>query len=119
MNRQKTVDLGSGYIVKEIVYNKLVRDKIPEIIEADGKTCETEILSDAEYIEMIDAKLDEELAEYHNDKNLEELADLLEVIHAAAIARGYSIEELEDLRARKAEKRGGFKNKIFLKKVIE
>ena len=119
MNRQKTVDLGSGYIVKEIVYNKLVRDKIPEIIEADGKTCETEILSDAEYIEMIDAKLDEELAEYHNDKNLEELADLLEVIHAAAIARGYSVEELEELRAKKAEKRGGFKDKIFLKKVIE
>ena len=119
MNRQKTVDLGSGYIVKEIVYNKLVRDKIPEIIEADGKTCETEILSDAEYIEMIDAKLDEELAEYQNDKNLEELADLLEVIHAAAIARGYSVEELEELRAKKAEKRGGFKDKIFLKKVIE
>ena len=94
--------------MKEIVYNKLVRDKIPEIIEADGKTCETEILSDAEYIEMIDAKLDEELAEY-----------LLEVIHAAAIARGYSVEELEELRAKKAEKRGGFKDKIFLKKVIE
>ena len=119
MNRQKTVDLGSGYIVKEIVYNKLVRDKIPEIIEADGKTCETEILSDAEYIEMIDAKLDEELTEYHKDQNLEELADLLEVIHAAAIARGYSVKELEELRTKKAEKRGGFKDRIFLKRVIE
>lgn len=60
MSRQKIVDLGSGYIVKEIVYNKLVRDKIPEIIEADGKTCEIEILSDDEYIKMVDAKLDEE-----------------------------------------------------------
>ncbi len=109
----------SGDVMREIIYNKLVRDKIPEIIEADGKTCEIEILSNDEYIKMIDAKLDEELAEYHKDKNLEELADLLEVIHAAAIARGYSIEELEDLRAKKAEKRGGFKNKIFLKKVIE
>lgn len=48
-----------------ITYNKLVRDKIPEIIERDGKTCKTEILSDAEYLKMIDAKLDEELAEYH------------------------------------------------------
>ena len=103
----------------EIIYNKLVRDKIPEIIETDGKTCETEILSEAKYIEMIDAKLDEELAEYHKDQNLEELADLLEVIHAAAVARGYSIEELEELRAKKAEKRGGFRDKVFLKKVIE
>lgn len=105
--------------MKEIVYNKLVRDKIPEIIESDGKTCQIEILSDAKYLEMIDAKLDEELAEYHKDQNLEELADLLEVIHAAAIARGYSIEELEALRAKKAEKRGGFREKVFLKKVVE
>jgi len=119
MNRLKTVDLGSGYIVSEIVYNKLVRDKIPAIIEADGKTCEVEILSDEDYLNMIDAKLDEELAEYHKDQNLEELADLLEVIHAAAIARGYSIEELEALRTKKADKRGGFQDKILLRKIIE
>lgn len=105
--------------MKELVYNKLVRDKIPEIIEADGKTCEIEILSDDEYIKMIDAKFDEELAEYHKEQNLEELADLLEVIHAATVARGYSIDELEALRAKKAEMRGGFEDKIFLKKVIE
>ena len=46
-------------------YNKLVRDRIPEIIEASGKNCVTEILSDADYLKMLDAKLDEELAEYH------------------------------------------------------
>ena len=57
------------------VYNKLVRDRIPEIIEASGAECKTEILSDEKYLEMIDAKLDEELAEYHKDQNLEELAD--------------------------------------------
>ena len=68
---------------------------------------------------MIDAKLDEELAEYHKDQNIEELADLLEVIYAAAEARGYSIEELETVRAKKAEKRGGFKEKILLKEVVE
>ena len=113
------MDLRSGYIVKEIVYNKLVRDKIPEIIEADGKICKIEILSDAKYLEMIDAKLDEELAEYHKEQNLEELADLLEVIRAAAIARGYSVDELEALRAKKAEKRGGFQERILLKKVVE
>lgn len=102
MSLQKTVDLRSGYIVKEIIYNKLVRDKIPEIIESDGKVCEIEILSDGKYIEMIDAKLDEELAEYHKDQNLEELADLLEVIQTAVVARGYSVKGLEDLRAKKS-----------------
>ena len=68
---------------------------------------------------MVDAKLDEELAEYHKDQNLEELADLLEVIYAATKARGYSIDQLEELRAKKAEKRGGFDEKIFLKTVTE
>ena len=68
---------------------------------------------------MIDAKLDEELAEYHVDQNIEELADLIEVIRAATIARGYTLEELETVRAKKAEKRGGFEKKIFLIETIE
>ena len=100
-------------------YNKLVRDRIPEIIEASGKTCVTEILSDEDYLHMVDAKLDEELAEYHKDQNIEELADLMEVIYAAAVARGYTLEELEQVRAEKAEKRGGFAKKILLKEFIE
>ena len=102
-----------------ISYNKLVRDLIPEIIEVSGKTCVTEVLSDVVYLKMVDTKLDEELAEYHKDQNIEELADLLEVIYAAAIARGYSIKELERVRAKKAAKRGGFAKKILLKEVIE
>ena len=97
-----------------ITYNKLVRDMIPEIIERSGKKCNFRTLSDEEYIEMIDAKLDEELAEYQKDQSLEELADMLEVIYSAAIARGYTAEELEKVRAEKAQKRGGFKNKILL-----
>lgn len=101
------------------IYNKLVRDRIPEIIEASGNTCITETLSDEEYLKMIDAKFDEELAEYHKDQNIEELADMLEVIYAAAVARGYSIEELEKVRVEKAEKRGGFSKKILLKEVEE
>lgn len=101
------------------VYNKLVRDRIPGIIKASGKNCNTEILSDEEYLKMIDAKLDEELAEYHQDQNIEELADLIEVIYAAAKARGYSLEELERVRTEKADKRGGFEKKILLKEVIE
>ena len=99
-----------------IKYRKLVRDRIPEIIEASGKTCVTEILSDDEYLRMIDTKLDEELVEYHKDQNIEELADLIEVIYAAAIARGYTIEQLEKVRA---EKRGAFQKKILLVEVTE
>ncbi len=99
------------------VYNKLVRDKIPEIIEADGRSCKTEILSKEEYLKMVDAKLDEELAEYHKDQNIEELADLLEVIYAAAQARGYSVEELERVRVAKVEKRGAFQKRFLLKET--
>ncbi len=100
-------------------YNKLIRDRIPEIIEASGKTCTTEILSDEVYLEMLDKKLDEELAEYHKDQTVEELADLLEVVRACAVARGYSVEELEQVRADKAAKRGRFEKKILLKEVTE
>lgn len=102
---------------KKIVCNKLIRDKIPEIIEASGKTCETEILSDEEYLQMLDKKLDEELAEYHQEQNIEELADLLEVLYATAKARGYSIEQLERVRIEKQKVRGGFDKKILLKSV--
>ena len=105
--------------MNKIKYNKLVRDRIPEIIESSGKTCSTEILSPEEYLRMLDAKLDEELAEYHKDQNIEELADLLEVIHAAAIARGYTLEGLEQIRAEKAAKRGAFEKRILLKEVYE
>ena len=101
------------------IYNKLVRDRIPEIIEASGKTCVTETLSDEAYLKMLDKKLDEELAEYHKDQNIEELADLLEVIHACAVARGYSVTELDQARGDKAAKRGGFEQKILLKEVTE
>ena len=96
------------------IYKKLVRDLIPDIIEASGKKCRTRILSNEEYLQMLDLKLDEELSEYHEDQNIEELADLLELIRAAAIARGYTLEELEAVRAEKARSRGGFEKKVFL-----
>jgi len=100
-------------------YNKLVRDLIPEIIQTVGKTCVTEVLCGEDYLRMIDAKLDEELAEYHNDQNIEELADLLEVLYAAARDRGYTLEQLEADRAEKAAKRGLFEKRILLKEVVE
>lgn len=68
------------------VYNKLVGDKIPEIIEEDGKTCKMHILSDSEYIMALEAKLNEEVAEYQADKSLEEMADVLEVLGAICVA---------------------------------
>ena len=98
-------------------YNKLVRNRIPEIIEKSGKAAYTHILNDDEYILELDRKLNEECAEYQADKSIEELADMLEVMYAIVDARGYSVSELEKIRKEKAEKRGGFKNRIFLEKV--
>ena len=81
--------------MRVIKYNKLVRDWIPEMIRKAGKSCITSVLSEEEYLRMVDAKLDEELAEYHKEQSVEELADLIEVVYAAAKARGCSVEELE------------------------
>ena len=99
------------------VHNKLVRDRIPEIIEKSGKTCVTHILNEEEYIAALETKLNEEVAEYQTDKNLEEMADVLEVLQALCVARGYSLDELENMRKKKAEERGGFGEKIFLEYV--
>ena len=106
-------------MTKKIIYNKLVRDKIPAIIQASGKDCETEILSEEKYLPMLDEKLDEEVAEYHKDQNIEELADILEVLYAVAKARGYSEEYLHHVRVEKRKKRGGFEERVLLKSVEE
>ena len=108
-----------GKFMATKTYNKLVRDLIPDIILKSGKTCRTRILTDEEYLKSLDAKLDEELAEYHRDGSIEELADLLELIQASAIARGYTLENLETVRFEKANERGGFENKVFLIDVTE
>ena len=79
----------------------------------------TEILTDERYLEMLDAKLAEELSEYQESHSLEELADLLEVLRAVMKARGWTWEELERVRSDKAAKRGGFEKRILLKEVIE
>lgn len=104
--------------MSSIRYNKLVRDRIPEIIEASRKKCVCSTLSDEQYLAMLDAKLNEELAEYQESKSMEELADLLEVIRVVAAARGSSIDEVEAIRKDKAAKRGGFEKKILLTEVI-
>ena len=92
---------------------KLVRDKIPEIIEADGKTPIIHTLSNEEYLKELDIKLNEEVQEYQSDKSIEEMADVLEVLYAICEARGYSIEELLKVKADKQDKRGAFKKRIY------
>lgn len=96
-----------------INHDKLVRDRIPENIEASGRKCEWRRLSEAEYLARLDEKLNEELAEYQEDKSLEELADLLEVVMAVAEARA-SFAEVEAIRRAKTEKRGGFAGRVLL-----
>ena len=98
-------------------YNKLVRDRIPEIIQAAGKTAGYEILSDEAFLQKLEEKLEEEVAEFRAEKDLEELADLLEVIYAIARARNCSPEELESIRREKEKARGGFRQKILLIEV--
>lgn len=102
-----------------ITYNKLVRDKIPEIIEASGKKCDTAVLTDKDFLYMLDKKLGEEVKEYQESHEVEELADVLEVIYAIAETQGVSKKQLEDIRAAKTEKRGAFEKKILLKSVTE
>lgn len=103
------------------IYNKLVRDLIPAIIERDKKTCVTRILNEANYITEVNKKMHEELAEYEEattaKDSLEELADLLELIHVAAAHHGATVEALETIRADKAAKRGGFAERIYLVEV--
>ena len=102
-----------------IEYDKLIRDKIPEIIEQSGKKCIIEVMDNDTYIEYLDQKLNEELAEYQQNKSIEELADLLEVMYAVVTARGYSVAELERIRLEKSEKRGAFEKRLLLKSVSE
>jgi predicted house-cleaning noncanonical NTP pyrophosphatase (MazG superfamily) len=102
-------------------YNKLVRDKIPQIIENKGKEFSTKVLNDEDYIKYLKEKAYEELDEYctaeTDGEAVEELADLLEVIRTLATHHGSSIEEVEAVRINKAEKRGGFQEKVFLIEV--
>ncbi|MCD1261417.1 nucleoside triphosphate pyrophosphohydrolase [Paenibacillus athensensis] len=99
-------------------YNKLVRDLIPQIITGSGKVANTRILDETEYRTELRTKLAEELHEYleasDDSSALEELADILEIVHALAAVHGSTVEQLEAIRVEKAEKRGGFRERIFL-----
>ncbi len=98
---------------------KLVRDKIPEIIKAEGRKPVTRILNNEEYLKELIEKLKEETEELEADQTIEELADIQEVLFAILEVFNSNKAELEKVRIEKAQKRGSFKDKIFLEEVEE
>ena len=99
------------------IYNKLVRDKIIDIIEADGRIAKYRILDNNEYRQELNKKLQEEVKEYLEDNNVEELADIVEVIYGILNSMDVSIKEFEKIRINKQEKRGAFEKKIYLEEA--
>ncbi len=95
-------------------YDKLVRDRIPEIIRSRGETAVTHIADDAEYGVKLKEKLQEEVQEFTEEETAEEIADILEVLDAIYAHKGWSEEEIRGIQAKKAEERGGFKERIIL-----
>lgn len=106
----------------ERIYNKLVRDKIPNIIKEKGETPVVKVLNEIEYKNELEKKLYEEykeVIEATGDNRVEELADMLEVIRALANLENKNLNEVISIAEKKKEKRGAFEEKIFLEKVIE
>lgn len=93
-------------------YTKLVRDKIPEILDEKGIPYEKKIATNEELKDWLVLKLEEEINEFKEAKNIEELADILEVIKALQNLPEFS--DVESVRQKKAEERGGFEQGIIL-----
>ena len=106
----------------EKVYNKLVRDNIPNIIKNNGEVPIIRVLNDIEYKQELEKKLYEEYNEVLSAKEandrIEELADMIEIISSLAELENSSLNEVIEVANNKNIKRGGFKDKIFLEKVI-
>ena len=98
-------------------FNKLVRDRIPEIICRNGEMPTISLLGDEEYARELNKKLQEEVNEYLESGSVEELADIEEVLRAIVSLKGLSYEELDKIRKEKADKRGAFANRVFLQRV--
>jgi predicted house-cleaning noncanonical NTP pyrophosphatase (MazG superfamily) len=96
------------------IYNKAIRDKIPEIIRASGHDLTVKILNDDEFLSKLEEKLVEELQEYQESKSVEELADILEVIYRISELKGTTKEQLDELKQKKSQERGAFKDNLFL-----
>ena len=95
-------------------YNKLVRDNLVDIMLSEGFNPEYRELSESETEDELNKKLQEEVDEYLKDRNIEEIADIIEVIRAILELKGYSIEDAEEVRKKKELKKGAFKKRIFL-----
>ena len=103
----------------KIQYNKLVCDKIPQIIEHTGKACNIEILTTEQYVDKLNEKLLEEVMEYLESGAIEELADISEVIITILKHNNMCAGDLENIRLEKLKNRGGFEKRVLLKEVIE
>ena len=99
-------------------HGKLVRDKIPDIIAKNGDQSVTQILTGNAYRKELSRKLQEETIEFEESGQVEELADILEVVYALAAVEGVSQLQLEEIRARKQKERGGFDKGIFLVETV-
>jgi predicted house-cleaning noncanonical NTP pyrophosphatase (MazG superfamily) len=105
--------------MKIIKYNKLIRDRIPEIIESSGKTAIVEKVQGEDLLDLLNKKLFEELKEYEESNEVEELADLVEVVQAILDYKGVTIEDFNKIREKKNESRGAFKEGLLLIEVVE
>jgi len=107
----------------EKIYNKLVRDNIPDIIHNDGEKPITRILSNEEYKQELEKKLFEEYQEVLNattsKERIEELADMLEIIISLAKLESKTLDDVVEVAKTKRLKRGGFEKRIYLEKIIK
>lgn len=105
--------------MKAIVYNKLIRDRIPEIIGKSGKKAVVEKVSGEKLLKLLNTKLEEELEGYKESGSIEELADLVEVVYGILDFKGITLEEFVNIREEKIRVRGAFKEGLVLLKVLE
>lgn len=95
-------------------YNKLVRDKIPEIIKRKGQTPVTHVATVEEFSTKLKEKLSEEVAEFQEAESIEELADVLEVIDTIIVFRHFEKNQILEVQKKKRKERGGFEKRIIL-----
>ncbi len=105
---------GKEHELSKIIYNKAVRDKIPEIIRESGVKCSFKVLLDSQFLEELEKKLDEEIREYLLTKNVEELADIVEVVYRISELKNTSRADLDKIRKKKEIERGAYRENLFL-----